>query len=118
MPPISELGFSSESFSLQGVDDADRSGADPIDQASATEALFLRQALVERERQQRLARMEPPDEDEEGNRYCLDCGDLIPEQRLKIVPFAVRCVGCLSIKERFAKQSRQTGGINSAEYAD
>lgn len=118
MPPISELGTSSESFSLQGTDDEDRGGADLMDQASATEALFLRQALAERERQQRLAQMEPPDEDEKGNRYCLDCGELIPEQRLKIMPFAVRCVSCLSIKEKFAKQARQPGGINSAEYSD
>lgn len=116
MPKISDSGDSLESFSLQSSEDADRSSADPMDQASATEALFLRQALAERERIKNSTPYEEPDEDEEGNRYCLDCGDIISVQRLAIMPKAVRCVACLSLKERLARQAKQPGGINNAEY--
>ncbi len=116
MPQISDSGRVLGSFSLQSPEDADRGSADPMDQASATEALFLRQALAERERQKWATPQETPDEDAEGNRYCLDCGDVIPAQRVSIMPNAVRCVACLSIKERLARQARQPGGINDAEY--
>ena len=37
--------------------------------------------------------VEPPDE-ENGIRYCKDCGDDIDIKRLEIQPHAVRCVGC------------------------
>lgn len=115
MPQISDSGLAPGSFSLQNADDADRGSADQMDQASATEALFLRQALAERERQKWAVPQEAPDEDAEGNRYCLDCGDVIPVQRIHIMPNAVRCVACLSVKERLARQARQHGGINDAE---
>lgn len=36
---------------------------------------------------------------EKNRRYCLDCGDEIPKQRLKHVPHAVRCVSCQSVRE-------------------
>jgi len=62
-------------------------------------------ALEEQQRESALARLrastpeEDLDEDEEGNRYCLDCGDTIPEARVRAVN-AVRCVYCASARER------------------
>ncbi len=62
-------------------------------------------ALEEQQRESALAQLrasapgEDPDEDEEGNRYCLDCGDTIPEARVRAVN-AVRCVYCASVRER------------------
>jgi len=53
-------------------------------------------------------RMEDPDEDEQGNRYCLDCGDIIPPERVRAVA-AVRCVHCATKLERFSRVSRQPG---------
>lgn len=42
---------------------------------------------------------EQPDEDEGGNRYCLSCGELIPQDRIEAQPNAVRCVRCQARKE-------------------
>jgi len=42
---------------------------------------------------------EQPDE-EDGIRYCLDCGLDIPNDRLKVRPYSVRCVECKNIKEQ------------------
>lgn len=42
--------------------------------------------------------IEQPDE-ENGIRYCLDCGLDIPNDRLKVRPDSVRCVECKNIKE-------------------
>ncbi|WP_240673061.1 TraR/DksA C4-type zinc finger protein [Vibrio parahaemolyticus] len=42
---------------------------------------------------------EQPDEDQDGNRYCLSCGATIPPKRIKAQPNAVRCVSCQSRKE-------------------
>jgi DnaK suppressor protein len=36
----------------------------------------------------------------DGVRYCVDCKDEIPEERLSIRPGAVRCVHCQTRKER------------------
>ena len=38
--------------------------------------------------------------DNELKCYCVDCGTLIPEARLKIVPGTLRCVKCQEIFER------------------
>jgi RNA polymerase-binding transcription factor DksA len=43
--------------------------------------------------------VEEPDEDDQGNRYCLDCGETIPPARVLAVK-AVRCVDCATIRER------------------
>ncbi|WP_437559535.1 TraR/DksA C4-type zinc finger protein [Acidithiobacillus sulfuriphilus] len=64
------------------------------------------------ERDGALARMravpqEAPDEDEQGNRYCLDCGEIIPLLRVQAVQ-AVRCVDCATVRER--KERRISGG--------
>jgi DnaK suppressor protein len=42
---------------------------------------------------------EQPDE-ENGIRYCLDCGMEIPQERLEARPESVRCVDCKQIKEQ------------------
>lgn len=49
-----------------------------------------------------LTPAEEPDEDEDGNRYCLDCGDAIPAARVASVN-AVRCTDCASARERKRK---------------
>ena len=68
----------------------------------------------QRDREIALANMrsgltEPPDEDDQGNRYCLDCGEGIPQARVEAVQ-AVRCVGCAEVKERGRRLARMRGG--------
>lgn len=46
---------------------------------------------------------EQPDE-ENGIRYCLDCGEPIPNNRLEARPDAVRCVECKDIKDKRSKR--------------
>lgn len=63
----------------------------------------------QRDRDAALSRMqavpqEPPDEDAEGNRYCLDCAEIIPPKRVEAVN-AVRCVYCAQLRERSRKIS-------------
>ena len=64
--------------------------------------------LEQRHRENALARlravpMEEPDEDKHGNRFCLDCGEIIPTARVVAIQ-AVRCVGCATRRERLARQ--------------
>ncbi|MHB1666090.1 TraR/DksA family transcriptional regulator [Thiomonas sp.] len=89
--------------------------ADPIDQATVTDETFLKYAKAEHARRVAAAALEPADEDAEGNRYCLDCGSLISEERRLVIPTAVRCVDCLTRRERRIKLARQTGGISSRD---
>jgi len=61
----------------------------------------------QRDRDLALARrravpMEDPDEDSNGNRYCLDCGEIIPKARVAAV-MAVRCVDCAGHRERMQR---------------
>lgn len=49
--------------------------------------------------------VEAPDEDNKGNRYCLDCGDTIPRARVEAVQ-AVRCVNCVVVRERGLRVAR------------
>jgi phage/conjugal plasmid C-4 type zinc finger TraR family protein len=95
----------------------DRS-SDPLDEGTQ---------LAERERayalaaiRQRSQSTEPPDDetDEHGvyHRYCLQCGDEIPAARLKSVPFAVRCVPCLTKIETEQRIANGKGGVR--EYGD
>ncbi|MGK9452800.1 TraR/DksA C4-type zinc finger protein [Acidithiobacillus caldus] len=58
----------------------------------------------------RLGPQEDPDEDDRGNRYCLDCGEIIPPARVQAVQ-AVRCVDCASLLER-GKPRVGVGGIS------
>lgn len=52
--------------------------------------------------QHRFRTTETPDE-VDGIRYCLDCGEVIPEARV-IAINAVRCVYCAGMRERKQKQ--------------
>ena len=52
---------------------------------------------------------EAPDEDADGVRYCLDCAERIPPERILAVQ-AVRCVTCAAKRERFAKLFKGRGG--------
>ncbi|MEY2343224.1 TraR/DksA C4-type zinc finger protein [Acidithiobacillus sp. IBUN Pt1247-S3] len=56
------------------------------------------------------SRTESADEDDAGNRYCLDCGEIIPPARVQAVQ-AVRCVHCSNKRERFSRLSAQRGGM-------
>ncbi|MGR6980824.1 TraR/DksA C4-type zinc finger protein [Testudinibacter sp. P27/CKL/0425] len=33
-------------------------------------------------------------------RFCEDCGEQIPEKRVRILPYCVRCVDCQELAER------------------
>jgi len=76
---------------------------DLTDQASQIEERHRELAL------QRLRNQpqEEPDEDKDGNRYCLTCGEIIPEERVKAVQ-AVRCVHCASAREKQRKRLAQS----------
>ena len=42
-----------------------------------------------------------------GTQECVDCGDLIPEQRRKALPYATRCIECQSLVEHRGKHVRK-----------
>ena len=48
---------------------------------------------------QAMQASEKPDEDVAGNRYCIDCAEVIPPARVQAVQ-AVRCVVCAGIREK------------------
>ncbi|MBN6741408.1 hypothetical protein JKG47_12830 [Acidithiobacillus sp. MC6.1] len=81
--------------------------ADPSDQASLRESAEI-DAVLARHRAA-SQRVEDPDEDAEGRRYCLDCAEIIPPERVRLVD-AVRCVHCASMRERGSHLRRQVGG--------
>ena len=68
---------------------------DQLDQAKELEQTFRDKALAH----QLNHTVEQPDEDEDGTRYCLSCGDVIAKERLKVIPSAVRCINCQTYKE-------------------
>src|SRR5260221_8475322 len=39
--------------------------------------------------------------------YCFDCGEEIPEKRLRALPFAVRCKSCEESRENAEQRQRQ-----------
>ncbi|MDM5132927.1 TraR/DksA C4-type zinc finger protein [Aeromonas piscicola] len=53
-------------------------------------------------------RIETPDQDAAGNRFCLSCGEQIASDRLGAAPDAVRCVPCQSWCEH---QGRHRHGV-------
>lgn len=62
----------------------------------------LQEQVVSRSLAQRATRSwdrETPDEDEAGNRYCLDCAEIIPPARVEAVD-AARCIYCAQKRER------------------
>ncbi|WP_312283551.1 TraR/DksA C4-type zinc finger protein [Candidatus Igneacidithiobacillus taiwanensis] len=78
--------------------------ADDVDITTQQQEQEMRMALAQRA----STRMEDPDEDEEGNRYCLDCADIIPPERVQAVG-AVRCVHCAGKRERYDRLAKQPG---------
>jgi len=78
--------------------------ADEADIATQQQEQEMRLALAQRA----STRTEDPDEDEQGNRYCLDCGEIIPPERVRAVG-AVRCVHCATKRERFSRVAKQRG---------
>ena len=60
---------------------------------------------------------EDPDEDAQGNRYCLDCAEIIPQERVQAVR-AVRCVACAGKREQFSKLARSRGGAGRVFSAE
>nr|WP_158161713.1 TraR/DksA C4-type zinc finger protein [Vibrio mimicus] len=73
--------------------------SDLFDKAQERDQEFLALALNNHHAARRNMIQEQPDEDEEGNRYCLSCGSEIPKKRIEAQPEAVRCVSCQSRKE-------------------
>ncbi|MGD8172153.1 TraR/DksA C4-type zinc finger protein [Vibrio sp. TRT 21S02] len=69
---------------------------DQFDKAQELEQLFRDKAI---NHQLTQCCIEQPDEDEDGNRYCLSCGSVISLERIEVQPNAVRCVSCQSRKE-------------------
>ncbi|MBV7315465.1 TraR/DksA family transcriptional regulator [Shewanella sp. NIFS-20-20] len=68
---------------------------DYLDGAQAVEQAFRDNAIARQLRRE----VEQPDEDDQGNRYCLSCGNEVPKARLIAWPTAVRCVFCQSLKD-------------------
>lgn len=68
---------------------------DPYGSASLTHDDEVAAAVVER-RARDLEEVTRALEDIDAGRYgvCRDCGETIPPARLKVMPFAIRCVGC------------------------
>ena len=75
---------------------------DSFDQAMDIEERNLERsrAAAARTARSKLAPSEKPDEDDNGNRFCLDCGGKIPRKRVASVN-AVRCVACAQFREKF-----------------
>jgi len=69
---------------------------DAVDRAQDWEQRQLTEALVAHGQRYASA----PLCDSEGGRRCLDCGDLIDQDRLQAVPLAARCTECQSYWER------------------
>lgn len=68
---------------------------DPYGSASLTHDDEVSAAVVER-RARQLEEVNRALEDIDAGRYgvCRDCGEAIPPARLKVLPFAIRCVAC------------------------
>jgi phage/conjugal plasmid C-4 type zinc finger TraR family protein len=68
---------------------------DPYGSASLTHDDEVAAAVVER-RARELDEVNRALEDIDAGRYgvCRDCGGDIPPARLKVMPFAIRCVAC------------------------
>jgi len=73
---------------------------DPYGSASLTHDDEVAAAVVER-RARELDQINRALEDIDAGRYgvCADCGGEIAEARLRVLPFATRCVGCQAIVE-------------------
>ncbi|MBK1723165.1 TraR/DksA C4-type zinc finger protein [Thiocystis violacea] len=62
--------------------------------------LDMAQAHTEREIQLRIDAIQRHANLGFGRRFCIDCGEIIPESRRRHVPNAKRCAGCQEAMER------------------
>jgi DnaK suppressor protein len=76
---------------------------DPLDVAAMDSMHAVNRRL--QEMQAKPSDPREPDTDDLGNRYCLDCGVLVPAARVSAVN-AVTCVECARIIERRQKGFR------------
>lgn len=88
---------------------------DTFDQASVLEEMFRDMALAAHKAKTAVPPGEVPDEDEDGNRYCIACGDEIPKARVALLPHAVRCVKCEARRENMQRIATARGGFSEAE---
>ncbi|MCE2594421.1 TraR/DksA C4-type zinc finger protein [Motilimonas cestriensis] len=70
---------------------------DIADKASEHESQWLARSLAAQ--QAKAMQGHRPDDASEGERLCIDCGEVIPAKRIKANPCALRCIDCQSIKE-------------------
>lgn len=73
---------------------------DPYGSASITHDDEVAATMVER-RARQIEEMDRALEDIDAGRYgvCRECGEAIGEARLKVLPFAIRCVACQAALE-------------------
>ena len=50
--------------------------------------------------------------------YCIECGDEMTEQRLRALPFAVRCTACEQKREQRAANNRRLNERGASLFAD
>ncbi len=86
--------------STRETDDRREMFKDPYGCASLTHDDEVAAVMVDR-RARELAEIDRALEDLDAGRYgvCRDCGDPIAEARLKVMPFATRCVACQARQE-------------------
>lgn len=60
----------------------------------------ITQQCDEQAYQRFLTRHKPTKVDTSAERFCIDCGEIIPKQRVMAVPHCCRCVYCQTKTER------------------
>jgi RNA polymerase-binding transcription factor DksA len=76
-------------------------GPDPTDAAQAQEEEWVWMAVLERSQEIRSQVVEALGRLAEGrNGLCAECQEPIPAARLRVLPFAVRCLPCQEWRER------------------
>ncbi|MFL7009308.1 TraR/DksA C4-type zinc finger protein [Enterovibrio norvegicus] len=63
---------------------------DMADRAQISDEIFERALLNAHQRRHR----DTPDIDEQGNHWCIRCGELISAKRIDAEPNAARCIDC------------------------
>jgi len=74
---------------------------DDLDHAKDLEMMQRDHAL---KNAQNRAPQPDQEKDEFGQIICIDCGDPIPKERLKIHPLAARCVDCKTAHEKWGQR--------------
>ncbi len=96
-----------------GLDEPEHIEAD-VQEHIEVALIQIKGETLERVRQA-LARL---DQGEYG--YCTECGGEISAQRLRALPFAVRCTACEDLRERSAAQERRFASASAfqSSFAD